>query len=38
MMEEKKTRTPFTWADVVALGIVAVSLLGAFTLLIWAFK
>lgn len=36
--EKKKTREPFTWADVTALGIVAVTLLGAAALLIWAFK
>jgi hypothetical protein len=38
MMEEKKPRQPFTWADVTALGIVAATMLGGFALVIWAFK
>lgn len=37
-MTEEKTRQPFTWAEVTAIGIVLASVLGAAALIIWAFK
>jgi hypothetical protein len=36
--EPRKPRQPFTWPDVIVMGICAYTILGALALIIWAFK